>query len=114
MEINRKNLHTILWLIVFGTVFYTAIQHLEMTYLISVMKPFLLGAGIAFVLNVPMRAIERCLAVPKSKMPPALRRIISLLLTFALFVGVVLIVCLMIVPEIGRSARTLGGYLSNF
>lgn len=114
MEINRKNLHTILWLIVFGTVFYTVIQHLEMTYLISVMKPFLLGASIAFVLNVPMRAIERCLAVPKSKMPPALRRIISLLLTFALFVGVVLIVCLMIVPEIGRSARTLGGYLSNF
>ena len=62
MELNRKNLHTILWLIVFGVVFYTAVQNLQLGYLFGVLKPFLLGAGIAFVLNVPMRAIERRLS----------------------------------------------------
>jgi len=117
MELNRKNLHTILWLIVFGVVFYTAVQNLQLGYLFGVLKPFLLGAGIAFVLNVPMRAIERRLSALHSKkkpLPSALLRAASLLLTFALFIGVVLVVCLMILPEIGRSARTLGGYLSEF
>lgn len=117
MELNRKNLHTILWLIVFGVVFYTAVQNLQLGYLFGVLKPFLLGAGIAFVLNVPMRAIERRLSTLRSKkktLPSALLRAASLLLTFALFIGVVLVVCLMILPEIGRSARTLGGYLSEF
>ena len=117
MELNRKNLHTILWLIVFGVVFYTAVQNLQLGYLFGVLKPFLLGAGIAFVLNVPMRAIERRLSALRSKkktLPSALLRAASLLLTFALFIGVVLVVCLMILPEIGRSARTLGGYLSEF
>ncbi len=117
MELNRKNLHTILWLIVFGVVFYTAVQDLQLGYLFGVLKPFLLGAGIAFVLNVPMRAIERRLSTLRSKkktLPSALLRAASLLLTFALFIGVVLVVCLMILPEIGRSARTLGGYLSEF
>ncbi len=116
MELNRKNLHTILWLIVFGVVFYAAVQRLDLSELLVVVKPFLLGAGIAFVLNVPMRAIERRLAAlpRKRRLPPVLLRTASLLLTIALFTGVVLIVCLTILPEIGRSARTLGGYLSDF
>lgn len=116
MERSKRN--TILWLIVFGVIFYTAVQRVEFGGVLGVVKPFLLGAGIAFVLNVPMRAIERVLAPLFAKKSGETRkgllRTVSMLLTFALFIGVVLVVCLMIVPEIGRSARTLSGYLAQF
>lgn len=116
MERSKRN--AVLGLIVFGVIFYTAAQRAQFDALFGILKPFLLGAGIAFILNVPMRAIERTLAPLFAKKSgerrAGLLRAVSLLLTFALFVGVVLVVCLMIVPEIGRSARTLGGYLSQF
>ncbi|RKJ82263.1 AI-2E family transporter [Butyricicoccus sp. 1XD8-22] len=118
---EKKKRNTILALTVFGVLFYTVVQRVEFGALFGILKPFLLGAGIAFVLNVPMRAIERALAQlcrTKGKTPrrkqKGLLRVASILLTFALFVGVVLLVCLMILPEIARSARTLGGYLSDF
>lgn len=118
MEWNRKHLHTALGLIVFGVIFYTAVQNLDMSWLVSVCKPFLIGAVIAFVLNVPMRAIERKLSALRGAKKRGLRsrglRVLSLLLTVVLFIGIVMVVCLMIIPEIGRSARTLGGYLSDF
>lgn len=115
MELNRKN---ILLLILFGVICYTGIQNLDMGWLIGVCKPFLIGSAIAFILNVPMRAIERGLSrlrdSKKRHLTSRPLRIISLLLTVALFIGVVMVVCLMIIPEIARSARTLGGYLSQF
>lgn len=116
MERSKRN--TILWLIVFGVVFYTAVQRAQIEALFGILKPFFLGAGIAFILNVPMRAIERWICPlflrKFGDQRRGLLRVLSMLLTFALFIGVVLVVCLMIVPEIGRSARTLGGYLSQF
>lgn len=116
MERSKRN--TILGLIVFGVVFYTVAQRARMDVLFGIIRPFVLGAGIAFILNVPMRVIERTLAPQFVKkfggQRKGLLRTVSMLLTFALFIGVALVVCLMIVPEIGRSARTLGGYLSQF
>lgn len=115
MEINRKN---IILLILLGVVCYTGIQYLDIGWLIGVCKPFLIGSAIAFILNVPMRAIERGLSqlrdAKKRHLASRPLRIISLLLTVVLFIGVVMVVCLMIIPEIARSARTLGGYLSDF
>lgn len=115
MEINRKN---IILLILLGVVCYTGIQYLDMGWLIGVCKPFLIGSAIAFILNVPMRAIERALSqlrdAKKRHLTSRPLRVISLLLTVVLFIGVVMVVCLMIIPEIARSARTLGVYLSDF
>jgi predicted PurR-regulated permease PerM len=48
-------------------------------FLKTLFAPFALGAGLAFILNVPMRAIEVRLQKIKKI---ALRRIISILLTF--------------------------------
>ena len=58
---EKKKRNTILALTVFGVLFYTVVQRVEFGALFGILKPFLLGAGIAFVLNVPMRAIERAL-----------------------------------------------------
>ena len=51
-------------------------------YIWGLISPFVLGAGIAFIFNVPMRAIENQL---EGMRKPGLRRTIAILLTiFAL------------------------------
>lgn len=120
MELNRKNIRILAGLIAFGVLLYVGLQHVRLGDVLGLFKPFLLGGGIAFVLNVPMRAIERTLLSlsagqkKRRKASKTLYRVVSMLLTFALFIGVVMVVCLMIIPAIVRSAQTLGDYLSDF
>ena len=56
-------------------------------WLLGILAPFLLGAAIAFILNVPMRAIERHL-YPQAKRGAALRRPLALVLTLVAVIGV--------------------------
>ena len=44
-------------------VIYTAVQHADLAWLLllallKILQPFLFGAGLAFILNVPMRFFE--------------------------------------------------------
>ena len=70
-----------------GVAFYCALQNLgtvftALGWLLGVLWPFLLGGAIAFILNVPMRAIERQL-FPKKRRLNRLRRPLALVLTLA-------------------------------
>ena len=63
MELNRENVKKIRSLIVFTVVVVFLGVHYQKVLAvlgecISMISPFLLGGAIAFVLNVPMRAIE--------------------------------------------------------
>ena len=64
MEWNKENLKGLLLVVCGGVAFYCALQNLPAVaaacgWLLGILAPFLLGAAIAFILNVPMRAIER-------------------------------------------------------
>ena len=87
MEWNKQNLKGALLVLCGGAAFYAALQHLKAValavgWLTGILAPFLLGGAIAFVLNVPMRAIERHL-YPRAKRGAALRRPLALVLTLA-------------------------------
>lgn len=76
----------------------------------KIMTPFIAGASLAFILNVPMRWIEKSIADllarrKKAKKPVSkgLLRISSLLITLILFVGVIVAIVFLVVPELGRS-----------
>ena len=63
MELNRDNMKKIRGLIVFAVVVVVLGLHWGKVLIlagacVSMISPFLLGGAIAFVLNVPMRAIE--------------------------------------------------------
>lgn len=63
MELNRDNMKKIAGLITFAILLYLGVQHLDpvLAFLGEVMGifyPFIIGAAMAFVLNVPMRFIE--------------------------------------------------------
>lgn len=77
----------------------------------GMIQPFLVGACIAFVLNVPMRAIEK--QVRKIPNLPA-DRTISILLTLLVLVLVVLLVINLLIPQVRETAQIIARQLPPF
>ena len=69
----------------------------------SLISPFVLGAGIAFVFNVPMRAIEKNLDIRKE----GFRRTLAILLTIGALVLIIMFVVELLVPQIGLTVDAL-------
>ena len=79
--------------------------------ILNMLSPFITGAALAFVLNVPMRAFERWLRGIKKS---SLRRALALLLTF-IAMGLVLTgVILLLIPQIDRTIASLRDSLPSF
>ena len=79
--------------------------------IMGVLSPFILGAAIAFILNVPMRGIEAKLGKIKST---GLRRAAAIVLTLLAFVVVIVGVVLLLVPQIGETVQILGPRIVAF
>ena len=111
MEWNKQNLKGALLVLCGGAAFYAALQHLKAValavgWLTGILAPFLLGGAIAFVLNVPMRAIERHL-YPRAKRGAALRRPLALVLTLLALVGVLVLASCVIGPGVKDAVKTV-------
>ena len=86
MEFNKQTVKALLGVVCGGIAFAAALLHLDVVagaagWLLGILSPLLLGCAIAFILNVPMRTLERCL-FPMQKKPissAALWRCCSLL-----------------------------------
>lgn len=66
MQLNKQTFRKLLILVGFGVLLNFAVQHLDtldgaFSWLFAVIEPFVLGGVLAFILNVPMRAVERFL-----------------------------------------------------
>ncbi len=112
MELSHDTIRKLRGLIVFAVVVVVAgvnYRHLfhGAGILFQMLSPFLLGAAIAFVLNVPMRWIEK-------KIRPGrecrFRRGLSLTLAIALVAGILAVVMVVVIPEF---FRTLVGLQSS-
>ena len=108
MEWTRKQL---LLIVLAGVTAYVGLQNLAVLVgvlgkLLDILFPFVLGGGIAFVLNVPMRAIERDL-FPHSKAMEKLRRPMAYVLTLVFVLGVLVLAGLVIVPGIADAFALL-------
>lgn len=77
---------------------------------IGILFPFLIGCFLAFILNLPMRAIE-------SRLPSKLgrwRRLISLAITLLLFVSVFFITISMVVPALADTFQSIAASIPEF
>ena len=111
MEWNKQTVKYLLLVICGGAAFYAALQHLgviakALGWLLGILSPFLLGAAIAFILNVPMRAIERHL-YPRAKRGAALRRPLALVLTLVAVTGVLVLASCVIGPGIADAVKSI-------
>ncbi|BAL00153.1 hypothetical protein OBV_29540 [Oscillibacter valericigenes Sjm18-20] len=81
--------------------------------LVGMVSPFLLGCAIAFILNVPMRAVERHLGEGGKHMD-RLRRPLAFVLTLALVSGVLALAGLVIVPNLGEAMSSVTQQTQSF
>ena len=81
------------------------------TGLVGVLSPFGLGAALAVIMNVPLRALERQLMVIRKD---GLRRTASIILTFVLIILVIAGVIWLLVPQITETIQSLIPKLTDF
>ncbi len=101
-SLNRKNLGLIIGLMLFAFVLYRfdSVIRLLQT-LLTIISPFIIGAVLALLINLPMGLIERNMTVLDRK--PLLRRVkrgISLTLSLLLVLTVVALLLVFIIPEV--------------
>lgn len=73
----------------------------------DMLSPFIAGAILAFIINVPMRGIENKLGVIGHK---AVRRAVALTLTFIFILLVLMVVFLLLIPQV---IDTIGGLIER-
>ena len=121
MELSRQTMKKLAALIAFAVLLLVGAQHLDavlaaLRFLWGIAAPLAVGGALAFVLNVPMRFLERKLFPRpdgrKGKVSPALARGVSLLLTFVLLAAVLVLLVWVVVPQLAESVRSLGAAAS--
>ena len=116
MHIDKKMMHRIFVLVAGSIVFaWLVLDTARASDLFSkiweLISPFAVGAVIAFVFNVPMRAIERPLESIRNQ---NVRRTFSLVLTIAALMLVVTFVVELLVPQIRLTVEALSQQIPAF
>ena len=112
IKISKDTMKKAACLIGFAVLLYVGVRNMDVVLqylglLWSLMFPFILGCAIAFVLNVPMKFMEKHLFEKArrkgNKAAIKLGRPISLLLSILFVVAIVLVVALVVIPELGST-----------
>ena len=116
MELNDETIKKIKGLIVFAVIVILLgvnWRHLctLFLYILGLLRPFILGAGIAFVLNVLMRNIEKHLERIRKK---GLRRSISIGASLLFVLLILLLVIGVVAPQLAVSLISLQAKLPGF
>lgn len=106
---NKKIKKDFLQIIAFGILLFCAIEHFNfihffLTRAFQIMMPFLIGSVIAFILNVPLTAIEKTLHFKSSE---GFKRGVALMITLFSILGILAVVLLVVIPELTNSFRVL-------
>ena len=112
MEWKKENLRGLLLVVCGGIAFYSLLQNLPAVamavgWVLGILGPFLLGGAMAFILNVPTRAIERRLFPVRPGKQVKGRRPMALLITLLAVIGVLVLASSVIGPGIAEAVRSL-------
>lgn len=115
MEFDKRTTGTLFGLVAFGVFGFWALENFAVVRALlgtvyGLFSPFVLGAAIAFILNVPMRALERGLFGRKNQegKPSRLARPVCLLLAMLGVLAVIAVVLFLVIPEVVNTFRTIG------
>lgn len=120
MDLNKGNMKKIRGLILFTAVVCLAVVNMDVLlngifFLLGIVRPFIYGAAIAFVLNIPMKAIEKCLfSRAKSPKTDKMKRPVSIFLAFMLVVLIIVIVTVTVIPQVTKTMIELGNEIPQF
>ncbi len=123
MEFNHETVKRIRGLIVFAAFVVLCFWRYDIilkviSFVVHVIFPFILGGAIAFVLNVPMNFIQRHLFNPDRikdhKYVKKIARPVSMLLVLCFVIGVIALVMLVLIPQLGETFVNLGKNIQAF
>ena len=115
MNWDKKNIINICKIVAFGVVLYWILENLTMLggalgVLINILSPFIAGAAIAFIVNIPMTIFETKIFVNRSKKNKKvvvkeqkvskLKRAISITLSILIIVLVIVGAVFLVIPEL--------------
>lgn len=111
MKLDRSTVLKITGILTFCILLYCALQNTAAVKggigtVMSYLNPFIVGGAIAFIINVPMRFIERHL-FPKAKKLDKLRRPLALILALLAIAAIIVLVCIIVIPQIADTVSTL-------
>lgn len=114
MELNRDTMKKLMLLILYTILLFALALRFEMAvsflgWGLRLVFPFLLGAVIAFIINVPMRFVERWFPA-RSKW----KRLLSLVLVLLFLLLILGIVFFMVVPQLTDTLISLGEQIPQF
>ena len=116
MNLDKKSIKQLRQLILFTIVILIALWNYAIIFewigfAFGIIFPFLLGGAIAFVLNVPMNFLEekifRNRYLKENKVAKRIARPVSLVLTIAIVIGVVVLVMFVVIPELTTTVISL-------
>ncbi len=119
MEFSKekmKQIRKIIFLVaalVLGIMYSTGVW-LGITFLFGIIRPFLYGGVTAFILNIPMRHIEKTLFRGNGKIAKKIKRPVSMLLAIVSVLLVITLVLLLLIPQLTKAATTLGQKIPPF
>lgn len=111
MKFDKSTVLKITGILTFCILLYCALQNTAAVKggigtVMSYLNPFIVGGAIAFIINVPMRFIERHL-FPKAKKLDKLRRPLALILALLAIAAIIVLVCIIVIPQIADTVSTL-------
>lgn len=111
MKLDKSTVLKITGILTFCILLYCALQNTAAVKggigtVMSYLNPFIVGGAIAFIINVPMRFIERHL-FPKAKKLDKLRRPFALILALLAIAAIIVLVCIIVIPQIADTVSTL-------
>ena len=123
MRIDWKAIRQWLLIIAFGILLYWGLNHMDMIAggigsFLGMVTPFLFGAAVAFILRRPLARIEslilRLSRVKGFGFLKKISRMLGILLTFLLFIAVLILVLFLVIPEFVRAVSILISSLEQF
>ena len=102
---------SLLKIVIIGILLYCGIQNYMIIWhflgkILNLVFPFILGGAIAFIINVPMRELEKKL-FPKKENCQGIRRICAYLLTLVIILGIIGLALFVIIPQVSSTAMLI-------
>lgn len=123
MNLSKENMKKMALLIVMAILVYNGVKHIDVVLdciikLLGLVFPFIIGGCVAFVLNVPMSAIERHVFEryhgKHQKLVSKIKRPLSFFMAVILVVGVIILVAVFITPQLGETIGAIINQIPKF
>lgn len=116
LKVDKKGGRTILITLICIIAGYLLLKETErvkkvLDFVLGLFSPFIVGAAIAFILNVPMRFFERKMTFIKNERP---LRVVSLCMTLLAVIAAIAVFMLILIPQIRDTVQVFAFQLPNF